>query len=405
MSIALRQCCSMGGVPFLYVDIGTNTITYFKPSEKHAQPPMPVEWTPRLETFFRLSGYMIKTVEEPIGVLPAGESRKKWFQFTEEILRAPAEYASAIHCLNRITYRMTEDRMHPLIEASGDDVAELRKMPRGEALLLLLEKCGLTRSKDGLHFVSFLAVEFSNGRWLELHTYRLVKKILKEEGGQKNPKVEINCEVTDPKKIENGKIFKRELDVLAYYNNTLYAFECKTCAFPQRPKKGGRNDNWESYDEGRDKAKETISKLELLARAACGLRRKSIIVSLDDFVDMAKLDAVHYKVDLITGNGLALLEQKLRKLLLGKDAPETSEMPLLQEEAPDEALADPETEEIPESLPAEAPSSVVSEAATPTPDEGTSSGEDVPPGAEEKATGLLARLQALFLRLFGRNEG
>lgn len=373
MSLALAQCCTTLGVPFLYVESESNTMTkfYVDREEKHLESSdsIKITRTPPLSIFFKLYDfdYSVKTP------LPENE---RWMDYACRVLADLQTYRPAIHVLNGKLQKCVDrngtvrERTVGLAVAKDPSLTEKENGWRREswnALKDLLCEYGLAEVLYGedkmpkkLKFLCDNAVKFCNGAWLEIHTYNLVKKIVGDRG-----EVVLNAELL----LKNKEPMKggyrsrdpqNEFDVIAYLDNTIYAFECKTIFLPRKPAKASmpvqplgtttskenKKTGKKTYYDGLEEANAILTKLKALSTDAFGARQKRCIISVDGFPGPAAERARRENFDITLLHGkdrLRNLEENLRNFILGSE----------QNEKPDEpnAVNMPESESTSSRLP------------------------------------------------------
>lgn len=286
MAIVMQRQCECADCDYFYLNYESGAVHYFRPRGSGVEE-IRLEVRNPLKPYVRAYGFRLQEAKRS----PAFTSEHQ--QLAHDLIHI-ASFREALPTLN---YCAGEAKNHP---------QRMAKLPANrtsglDALIDRLSDNNLLRPKgaDQVVFTDEPSRFFVNGGWLEdFVASSLGKLALPGLIVQANPTIEF-CEGHEKKRDIAGT--HNELDVVAWYRNRLYLFECKT----------------KDYKEEKDDINDTLYKLRQLAQAL-GSSVKAVLVSYLPIPDKGRQRAKDMGVELIAGNDLKRPDEAFRKIFQPK---------------------------------------------------------------------------------------
>lgn len=278
MSIAAFQVFRDAKRPVFYVHPEQDRILWLDSS---GAPAHPLADRVRLPMFLQAHG---ARVIGPLRQQPVASERRA---LTSELARQARHWARALGQLNALAKEAESHRrlLTAPVEApaGGNTLAELVERFRAAGLLAW--------EGDRLRFPDEDARFYVNGGWLEEYVYGLLYGLRRDV-----PQIQ---DLAHSVRVQRARGVENELDVALLAANRLHVVECKTARMHAGP------------DEG--PGKDALFRLETLRDLLGGLASRAMLVSYRPMPPALRTRAADLGIDLVQADGLATLEQRLRR--------------------------------------------------------------------------------------------
>ncbi len=275
MSLALFETAYLtesDGSKAYYIDLN-NHLSWLIPSGQDSQI---LQNRIKLKHFLKVRGFELE--ESDNCVIDSRKTKK----LTDFIVQNSNKFRKALAQLNYFAMTAKDDKRLCSKEYQGNEVFE-------ELIDELVHSKLVARTEDGkLIFTSEVARFYCNGGWLEEYLYYCVRDIATKKAIRE---IQLGVKV-----VREG--VRNEIDLMVLLNNRVVMIECKTY----------KADNI-------DEVNSSLYKLDDLTQKIGGATALGVFVSLNKIEKANIKRARQYGIDIISGEQLVNMKQKLEMLL------------------------------------------------------------------------------------------
>lgn len=276
MSIAAYEAFRSENAPIYYVHPEQDRLIWLSPKQPSHE----------LADRLKLKDYLMAYGADQVDIPSDAQSVPTPIQALIQQLLADIErYADELATLNYLAYQAD----NPLLKTEIDQGPQSRPVLWELLELFEIHKMCIINGHT-LSFADQPSRFFTNGGWLEMHTYNVCTKLKKSCHIQ-----DVASNITIHRHPAGKTAVKNEIDVGLIHNNRLHLIECKTKRF--------------------EKDADVLYKLDSLRDLIGGLQGRAMLVSFNTLDKVSRARAKELNIELCCKSDIRVLQQQLQEWL------------------------------------------------------------------------------------------